>query len=139
MNQTYYELLRIFANELEKENSTLFVLGFSFRDEHLRQMILRAASGNPTLQILIFCYSRADKTEYEKLIPTILVKNGNISYVIPPEDDEDGGVNHLDLDAVTNNYFAPLIPELKARSVPAVDLNITVDGAAVAGTASDEN
>ncbi len=139
MNQTYYELLRIFANELEKENSTLFVLGFSFRDEHLRQMVLRAAGGNPTLQILVFCFSRADKAEYEKLMPTTLVKNGNISYVIPPEDDENGTVHHLDLDAVTDNYFAPLIPELRARGIPAVDLNITVDGATVAGTVSDED
>src|SRR5699024_6087615 len=35
LNQTYYELIRRFSNELEKENSVLFVHGFSFRDEHL--------------------------------------------------------------------------------------------------------
>jgi hypothetical protein len=137
MNQTYYELLRIFANELEKENSTLFVLGFSFRDEHLRQMVVRAAGGNPTLQILVFCFTRADKTAVEKLIPPSLVKNGNISYVIPLEDDEDGTTHHLDLDAVTTTYFAPLVPELKERRIPAFDLSITLEDGRVTAAANE--
>jgi hypothetical protein len=137
MNQTYYELLRIFANDLEKENSTLFVMGFSFRDEHLRQMVLRAASGNPTLQVIVFCFSQADKLEYEKLMPSQLVKNGNIGYIVPPEND-DGTSQSLDLTAVTTHFFAPLIPELKTRGA-AVDVNITVDGTTVTGTVSDED
>ena len=35
----HYELLRLFSNELEKENSTLIVIGFSFEDEHIREII----------------------------------------------------------------------------------------------------
>jgi hypothetical protein len=49
LNQTHYELLRIYSNELEKENTVLFVLGFSFADEHIREITLRAANSNPTL------------------------------------------------------------------------------------------
>ena len=60
LNETYYELIRRFANELEKENSVLFVHGFSFRDEHLRDVVVRAARSNPTLQVIVFCYSRGD-------------------------------------------------------------------------------
>lgn len=37
LKQYYYDLLRIYSNELEKENSVLFVLGFSFGDEHIKK------------------------------------------------------------------------------------------------------
>jgi SIR2-like domain len=53
--RTYYELLRRLANELERENSLLLVHGFSFRDEHLRDLVLRAGRTNPTLQVVVFC------------------------------------------------------------------------------------
>lgn len=112
--ETYYELIRRFANELEKENSALFVMGFSFRDEHLRKLIVRAARTNPTLQIIVFCYSLADRAAYEKLIPELDVPNGNILYVTPPppaDDADDDDVVHFDLDTVVTQYFAPLIPE----------------------------
>lgn len=59
-------------------------MGFSFRDEHLRKLIVRAARTNPTLQIIVFCYSLADRAAYEKLIPELDVPNGNILYVTPP-------------------------------------------------------
>ena len=73
---------------MEKENSVLFVHGFSFRDEHLRDVVLRAARANPTLQVIVFCYSRADRAEYQKLIPDIDVKNSNILFVAPAAPDE---------------------------------------------------
>ncbi len=56
MNLNYYEMLRVFSNELEKENSILFVLGFSVADEHIREILIRAANANPTLLVLIYCY-----------------------------------------------------------------------------------
>lgn len=56
LNQTYYELLRLYANELEKENSVLFVMGFSFADEHIREITIRAAKSNPTLKLYIFSF-----------------------------------------------------------------------------------
>ncbi len=51
----YSELLRLYSSELEKENSALFVIGFSMEDKHIREITLRAAKSNPTLRILIFC------------------------------------------------------------------------------------
>ena len=56
LNQTYYELLRLYANELEKENSVLFVMGFSFADEHIREITIRAVKSNPTLKLYIFSF-----------------------------------------------------------------------------------
>jgi hypothetical protein len=52
----FYELMRIYSNSLEKENSLLMVMGFSFADEHILNMTIRAAKLNPTLQVIIFAY-----------------------------------------------------------------------------------
>lgn len=66
LDQTHYDLLRIYSNELEKENALLFVIGFSFRDEHIRQITTRAIKSNPTLQVIIFAHSRGSMQEIEK-------------------------------------------------------------------------
>lgn len=57
MGVTHYELLRMYSSDLEKENSVLFVIGFSMADEHIREITLRAANSNPTLKIYIFSHS----------------------------------------------------------------------------------
>ena len=84
INQIYYDLLRIYANELEKENTILFVMGFSFADEHIRELTLRVANSNPTLIIYIFAYTNEAKTIIEHNIDMNSVKNSNI-FIIAPE------------------------------------------------------
>lgn len=74
---TYYDLLRIFGQELEKENSVLFVFGFSFRDEHILNIIKRATN-NITLKIIIFCYTNK---EYERIIKEF--NYNNITFIYP--------------------------------------------------------
>lgn len=61
----FYELMRIYSNALERENSLLFVMGFSFADEHIAQITKRAADTNPTLQVVIFAYSDNDIDAYK--------------------------------------------------------------------------
>lgn len=56
-----YDLLRIYANEIEKENTLLISLGFSFEDEHILD-ITRRGLKNSTLNLIIFCY---DKKAFE--------------------------------------------------------------------------
>jgi len=56
----FYELMRQYSNNLEKENTLLFVLGFSFADEHIADITRRAANTNPTLHIVVFAYDDAD-------------------------------------------------------------------------------
>ena len=56
MDMHFYELMRLYSNSLEKENSILFVTGFSFADEHIANLTMRAANSNPTLQIIIFAF-----------------------------------------------------------------------------------
>ena len=56
----FYELMRQYSNNLEKENTLLFVSGFSFADEHIADITRRAADTNPTLHIVVFAYSDDD-------------------------------------------------------------------------------
>lgn len=60
MEHTYYDLSRFYSNELEREQSVLFVFGFSFEDEHFRSITQRAL-GNPSLTLVIFPYSYEDE------------------------------------------------------------------------------
>jgi len=52
-NVHYYEMLRIYSNHLERPNSVLFILGFSFADEHIYKITQRVAKSNPSLLIYI--------------------------------------------------------------------------------------
>lgn len=66
LEQSYYNFLRYFSNELEKENSILFTIGFSFEDEHIRDLICKALSINPTLQLFICSFNETSCKSYEK-------------------------------------------------------------------------
>ena len=125
LTETYYELIRRFANELEKENSALVVHGFSFRDEHLRKLIVRAARTNPTLQVLVFCYTESDRAFYATLIPELDVPNGNFTYITPP--DVGSGQIVFNLDTVVERYLAPLIPEPQRRPDGQIELIFMTD------------
>jgi hypothetical protein len=86
MNQTYYELLRLYNNELEKENTVLFVMGFSFADEHIREITLRAANSNPTLMIHVIAHSSDAKAAIEANFGSNAVRNNNINFIAPDLD-----------------------------------------------------
>ena len=126
LNETYYELIRRFANELEKENSVLFVHGFSFRDEHLRDIVVRAARSNPTLQVIVFCYSRGDLASYQQLIPETDIKNSNMMFVLPPEPGEDDDERVATLDVLTSDYFAPIVADKFPEPDQRIELDIRV-------------
>lgn len=66
MNRTYYELLRIYANQLDRENSLLVVFGFSFSDEHIFDITKRALK-NPTLKVLAFAFDVTTKDSFADL------------------------------------------------------------------------
>jgi hypothetical protein len=109
LNHTYYDLIRRFANEMERENSLLLALGFSFRDEHLRELVLRAARNNPTLQVVAFCYSREARDEIAALLPAEQIKNGNITLVAPHEATGKAKERKLSLDVITSDLLVPLL------------------------------
>ncbi|MEN9921092.1 MAG: hypothetical protein RLZZ517_70 [Candidatus Parcubacteria bacterium] len=82
LGQYYYDLLRIYSNELEKENSVLFVMGFSFEDEHIRDLTMRVAGSNPTLKVYIFAHETKSDI-YQKMEES--AKNKNIKIILPEE------------------------------------------------------
>lgn len=60
LDNHYYEMLRVFQLELDKPQSVLFIIGFSFQDKHIKKMVKRALQ-NPELLVVTFGYSNVDK------------------------------------------------------------------------------
>lgn len=120
LDMHFYELLRIYANELERSNSVLFVHGFSFADEHLTNMTLRVASSNPTLLIYIFAYDERAKSQILGYLGRSgeNVLNSNIRVltyddVFESKEDETGG-KYMNFDNV--NWMYESVFNLVARS-----------------------
>jgi hypothetical protein len=107
LNYTYYELLRMFSNELEKDNSALFVLGFSFADEHIREITLRAANSNPTLIVYVFAYSTQAAEDIRGQFGKNSIKNANIHFIAPTLG-PDGDDMTFDLATVNREIFGKL-------------------------------
>lgn len=94
----FYELMRIYSNALERENSLLFVMGFSFADEHIAQITKRAADTNPTLQIIVFAYDDNEEEAYMKRLGiTNGCSNNNILILTPTKFKEANNVDYEDL------------------------------------------
>lgn len=79
----FYELMRLYANALEKPTTCLFAMGFSFADEHIAQITRRAASSNPTLLVIIFAY---DDTAKEAIGKCIGESNNNNIVILSPSE-----------------------------------------------------
>ena len=84
-DRTYYDLLRVFANSMEVENSVLIAFGFSFADEHIRDIIKRSLR-NPTSQLIIFAYKQADVENFE----TLFSAHRNVIIVAPKDSEQTG-------------------------------------------------
>lgn len=121
LNNIYYELLRLYSNEMEKENTVLFVMGFSFADEHIREITLRAANSNPTLMIYVICYQSATKAEIEGLFGRANIKNNNIHFLIPPQKDAaDGGGDKFEFsfENINREIFSALFKDEDGSPIP---------------------
>jgi hypothetical protein len=131
LNKTYYELVRRFANELEKENSVLFVHGFSFRDEHLLDLVTRGAATNPTLQVIVFCHSRKAHAEISALFPSERVKNGNVLFVQPTSPAEGETEERISLDTLVSDFLEKVLEEKVPTADHIIELTLgPTDGAA---------
>lgn len=63
LDNHYYEMLRVFQLELDKPQSVLFIIGFSFQDRHIGKMVKRALQ-NPEILVVVFGYSDGDKDTF---------------------------------------------------------------------------
>lgn len=101
----FYELMRIYSNALERENSILFVMGFSFADEHIAKITQRAADTNPTLQIVVFAYSDKDLETYKKNLGIEHgCSNNNILILTPSSFKESNQDKYKELSESVENF-----------------------------------
>lgn len=126
LNQNYYDLLRIFTNDLEKENAVLFVIGFSCRDEHIRELMVRAARVNPTLQIIIFAYNQESATDISALFASAPITNGNVRIVAPTVAAPQEKQQNYDLETITAEFFAKIAPLPPRRNDQTVEVKVLV-------------
>lgn len=87
LQNVYYDLLRTYSNELDKEATLLAVFGFSFADEHL-ETLTKKALRNATLKLLIFAFDEAsvngfmDKFRDYSNVEVIYRPRGNIDFTV---------------------------------------------------------
>lgn len=82
LKEHYYSMLRLLSYELERDQTVLIVFGFSFEDEHIRNLIKRSIN-NPSLLIYIFPYSIEGGTRIQELLNSR--SNENIIIMGPEE------------------------------------------------------
>ncbi|MGN8118074.1 SIR2 family protein [Labrys sp. 22185] len=100
MDRVYYDLLRLYANALERGNVVLMCFGFSFADEHILD-ITRRALRNPTAQLLIFSFDKASSTAYQAKF----AKHRNVTVISP----EAGALINF---ATLNKLLNSVLPEV---------------------------
>lgn len=83
LNDHFHEMLRVFQLELDKPQSVLFVIGFSFQNSHIAKMIRRACL-NPELMIYIFAYNIEDRVKIMKNL-NYISENLNCKILIPED------------------------------------------------------
>ena len=77
----YYQMLRVYSQELEKKQSVLIVFGYSFADEHVRSITKRALS-NPTLLMYIICYDETNLDSFNSIFqsyPNVIILVNSIN------------------------------------------------------------
>jgi|GEM_PF-759196 len=80
LHTNYASMLRKFTLELEKENSVLFVIGFSLADKHIKNLLYGVMKNNPTLVVIYFSYS-----QYDEVVDKHEEKNNSNLYIISSE------------------------------------------------------
>lgn len=65
LGSPYVDLFREFQHKLLEPHSVLFVIGYSFSDRHVNEIIYRALSTNSTLNVVIFG-KKPDKKEHKE-------------------------------------------------------------------------
>lgn len=101
----FHDMLRIFQTELDKPQSVLFVIGFSFQDIHIAKMMQRALR-NKELNAYIFCYSNNTEGTIRENLKCGSSYIKNLKFIRPGDIQSDGPMGKresgLTLEVVTN-------------------------------------
>ncbi len=85
LGSPYTDIIREFQTKLSLPNSVLFVIGYSFSDEHINNIVYQSLTSNSSLSVVIF-------GKYKNPLTTI---NDNRIYQIYSKDDEEK-IHHFD-------------------------------------------
>lgn len=102
----FYELMRMYSNALERENTLLFVMGFSFADEHILSITKRALKTNPTLLVVIYAYDKDAYDSYKTMFgetPNIKILS-NIQYAADDNSKEHPIMGKYDFKAIIEQH-----------------------------------
>lgn len=98
MNNHFHDMLRVFQLELDKPESVLFVVGFSFQDKHIAKMLKRALDNN---RLIVICFGYNDQDE-DKILSNLQIGSEVVPsnlWFITPKDLQSN--EHLNLSTVT--------------------------------------
>jgi len=131
LDTNYASLLRKFTLELEKENSVLFVVGFSLADEHIRKLLYSVMKSNPTLIVVYMSYSqyvespksKKDKETNERLEPLMKEESSRSNFYIVMN--PDGSSMPFEK---TTEYFETILPRDDVASDSKDDSEVKEDG-----------
>ena len=107
LNNYFHDMLRMFQIELDKPQSVIFVIGFSFQDKHIAKMFTRALQ-NPELIAYIFCYKDEEKEKIKKNLNLKEEKN-NLKILSPHDLNQYIYGNNEDNQTFTINEFIKLL------------------------------
>lgn len=100
LGSPYVDLFREFQNKLLEPNSVLFVIGYSFSDRHVNDIIYRALATNSTINVVIFSSKPKDAERTSK--PIFFIDDNRIFTIEGVEykdenmTEQKGIVNHFD-------------------------------------------
>ena len=101
----FHDMLRVFQTELDKPQSVLFVIGFSFQDKHIAKMMQRALR-NKELNVYVFCYSNNTEGTIRENLKCGSNDIKNLKFIRPEHVQPDGPMGKredgLKLNTVTN-------------------------------------
>ena len=112
LGSPYVDLFREFQNKLLEPHSVLFVIGYSFSDRHVNDIIYRALATNSTINVVIFGIKPNENERKNK--PIFFIDDNRIFTISGVEYEDEkltnkiGTINYFDY--IVNN----LIPNLDA-------------------------
>lgn len=109
LDVNYYDQLRMFSNEMEKNNTILLSFGFSFNDEHIRQMTYRFLKGNPTLSLIILSFDAEATKSFKNYFETY--SNVTILQLISESEDVHGSVR-VNVEDFTLDHANKILEEI---------------------------
>ena len=119
----YYQMLRLLSYDLERPNSVLLTFGFSFADEHIKNLIKRSLA-NPSLQVYVFCFNEEEKTRIKAIFETF----NNVACISAEEGNLDFSRFNAEVFAFDSkkDLHSKTIASIKLSSAGPIDVDVTM-------------